>query len=136
MGLLGDVPFLRKQQEPVFSYHTSQHPLLPGSRACETKSIDVATSAAWFHGFVQGPPVQRFLWKDGEVQGFTAWMGFKSWINTGAPSDIGVFVLANQALPVGAGTLGLEIIGLLLAGDAQSAIVPADAVGDSFSFVG
>jgi hypothetical protein len=75
---------------------------LPRDQACKTENTphSIVTSPGWFHRTLNNPPVTS-LWKDGEVQGFTSWIGFKSWIDTGSPSTVGAFVITNQALPMG-----------------------------------
>ncbi len=69
-------------------------------------------SLGWFHHTetINGEQV-TYLAKDGGVGGFTSWMGFQSWVETGQASPIGCFVLTNSH---GASGLGTSIINILL----------------------
>jgi len=81
--------------------------------ACAGKGAPV-TSYGWFHAPVQtaqGPAT--VLNKNGGVAGFTSWMGFTRWQETGKPSTHGVFVLSNglRSTPIGMNTLKLLLGG-------------------------
>jgi beta-lactamase class C len=69
-------------------------------------------SYGWFWG--QTPTLSApYLWKNGEVGGFTSWMGFKEWSGSSnpVPSDTGLFVLCTG---LGADQVGPAALAILL----------------------
>jgi CubicO group peptidase (beta-lactamase class C family) len=134
MGRLNpDIAFLHKQQDPTFTWLTKQNQVHPDVHTCVTEATPhpVVTSMAWFHHSLKTPAV-TYLWKDGGVAGFTSWMGFKQWIDSGQPSDVGMFVLTNQA--GAADILGPQILEILL--HAEGAAPPSEQLGDEFPGLG
>ena len=109
MGIGGrDYSLLKLQQAPrsTWSQQEPPQPALSSSSnqsSCPTPlqmAKPAVTALGWFvnkalHGDI--------LVKNGGVAGFGSWMGFKPWVETDAPSEVGAFVLTNSG-PTGNGS--------------------------------
>lgn len=81
------------------------------SPACSGRGAP-RTAYGWFRTSVAGPAGPTVvLNKNGGVRGFSSWMGFASWQDTGKPSPHGVFALCNAHV---ATPLGLRAMRMLL----------------------
>lgn len=78
-----------------------------------TKTVPTVSLAWFFHTQVIAGQQVTWLAKDGGLAGFTSWMGFQQWLQTGKASPIGAFVLTNSHK---AQSLGTKIIQILFGG--------------------
>jgi CubicO group peptidase (beta-lactamase class C family) len=108
MGRTGrDTALLREQQTATQTFKT-QAPPVADIGPCVTRALPspLTTSLGWFHAAPRWNRGIELLWKNGGVQGFTSWMGFRAWAGGASPSRTGVFVLANDK---SADALGMRI---------------------------
>lgn len=108
MGRTGrDIALLREQQTATRRFTTTAPPA-SGIEACVTRVMKspTTTSLGWFHDVPRWNRDVELLVKNGGVQGFTSWMGFRAWAGGTSPSRTGVFVLANDK---SADALGMRI---------------------------
>ncbi|MBV9889183.1 MAG: beta-lactamase family protein [Acidobacteria bacterium] len=111
MGIGGrDVSLLTVQQQPRWTW-LEQVPPQKYPLTCTSVKLaaPVRTARGWFHS----PTIPGVLEKEGDVPGFSSWMGFQRWVHKGVPSKNGVFVLVNNQ--PGVGQLGDDIMSILLA---------------------
>lgn len=110
MGRTGlDAAILAEQQRPAYAW-ARRIPPQRGAGGCITESTThPVTALGWFHVNRAGRPPA--LTKNGGVRGFSSWMGFERWIDSGSPSRAGVFALANA--PKAADVLGNRVFALL-----------------------
>ena len=107
MGRTGrDAARLREQQTATRTFKI-QAPPAGDIGPCVTRAMPpLTTSLGWFHAAPHWNRRIELLWKNGGVQGFTSWMGFRAWAGGTSASRTGVFVLANDK---SADALGMRI---------------------------
>ncbi len=113
----GSLTQFKEQQGRVWSW-SQEIPAQPnGTLTCpppiKPHNPPVQVSKAWFHFNTPSSPSVTYLSKNGGEKGFSSWIGFNQWVDTGSPSQYGAFALAN--IKNGADIVGKSIIDLLLA---------------------
>jgi CubicO group peptidase (beta-lactamase class C family) len=101
MGIGGaDYPLLRAQQSPSWIW-TETVPAASGGDVCPALTHNpypLNAAIGWFRTRWENDVA--ILSKNGGVNGFSSWMGFVQWAESGTPSPLGAFVLTNNRVHV------------------------------------
>jgi CubicO group peptidase (beta-lactamase class C family) len=100
------------QFSPNKAMLTLQQKQAISSNSCSGGSRTYTTGHAWFHqSFETQNGSVDVLWKDGGAHGFTSWIGFPNWVESGTPAQNGVVVLTNTHV---ADCIGHQAMNILL----------------------